>query len=158
MDRKGNLEDLVAWQKAKELATTAYQLAKETAISGDSFLKEKLIRSSMSVPVGLARSYGIKRRDEALDSLYEARAGLYEYKTTLAISADLSLIDTEKVSELTPLIDHTDKLISGLIQYKEDARNGKSTRRRFQGAENENYNDTEVNGNSNFSNSSITNY
>ena len=158
MDKKGNLEDLVAWQKAKELATNAFELSKETSLSENLFLKDKLINSSISVPLGLARSYGIKRRVEALDSLYNSRASLFEYKTTLAIASDLGLIPAERVSELMPVIDHTDKLISGLIQYKEDSRNGKPQRKRFSSTDEDNFNSAEVDGNSDFSNSSVSNY
>ena len=158
MDRKGNLEDLVAWQKAKELATNAYKLSEESGISANNFLSEKIIKSAMSVPFNLARSYGIKRRNEALDSLYESRASLFEFKTALAIACDLFLISNENVSELTPLIDHTDKLISGLIQFKEDTRHGKPQRRKFNSSEEENFNTTEADGNADFSESPLTNY
>ena len=35
------------------------------------------------------------------------------------------MISAEATIDVQPLLDHTDKLVSGLIQYKEDARKGK---------------------------------
>ena len=43
----------------------------------------------------------------------------------MAISVDLGMMAEMQSSEIQPLVDHTDKLVSGLIQYKEDARKGK---------------------------------
>ncbi len=128
-EKKGNIEDLVAWQKAKELAITAYKLVNAT--NADSILKEKMLESVLEVSYSIARSYGVKQRVQSLENLYEARESIFEFKTALAISVDLGMIDALNSAELQPLIDHTDKLVSGLIQYKEDARKGK-VRKPFQ--------------------------
>jgi four helix bundle protein len=122
-EKKGNIEDLVAWQKAKELAVTAYKLV--TATNTDAILKEKMLASVLEVPYSIARSYGVKQRVQSLENLYEARESIFEFKTALAISVDLGMMAEMQNSEIQPLVDHTDKLVSGLIQYKEDARKGK---------------------------------
>lgn len=122
-EKKGNIEDLVAWQKAKELAVTAYKMVNAT--NTDAILKEKMLSSVLEVPYSIARSYGVKQRVQSLENLYEARESIFEFKTALAISVDLGMMAEMQSSELQPLIDHTDKLVSGLIQYKEDAKKGK---------------------------------
>ena len=43
-EKKGNIEDLVAWQKAKELAVTAYRLV--GSINLDAIIKDKLMGQS----------------------------------------------------------------------------------------------------------------
>lgn len=141
-EKKGNIEDLVAWQKAKELATTAYRLV--TSTNTDDVLKEKMITSVLEVPYSVARSYGVKQRVQSLENLYEARECIFEFKTAFAIAVDLGMISSDKSAELQPLVDHTDKLISGLIQYKEDARKGKS---RFNNGGAKNFNRRENDGN-----------
>ena len=122
-EKKGNIEDLVAWQKAKELAVTAYKLV--GSINLDAIIKDKLIHSALEVAYSVARSYGVKQRVQSLENLYEARECIFEFKTALAIAVDLGVINHEQSGEVQPLVDHTDKLVSGLIQYKEDARKGK---------------------------------
>ena len=122
-EKKGNIEDLVAWQKAKELAVTAYKLV--GSINIDAIIKDKLIHSALEVSYSVARSYGVKQRAQSLENLYEARESIFEFKTALAIAVDLGVISHEQAAEVQPLVDHTDKLVSGLIQYKEDARKGK---------------------------------
>lgn len=129
VEKKGNIEDLVAWQKAKELAVTAYKMVNAT--NTDAILKEKMLQSVLEVPYSIARSYGVKQRLQSLENLYEARESIFEFKTALAISVDLSMISEMQSSEIQPLVDHTDKLVSGLIQYKEDAKKGK-VRKPFQ--------------------------
>jgi four helix bundle protein len=122
-EKKGNIEDLVAWQKAKELAVTAYRLV--GSINLDTIIKDKLIHSALEVAYSVARSYGVKQRVQSLENLYEARECIFEFKTAMAIAVDLGVISHEQSGEVQPLVDHTDKLVSGLIQYKEDARKGK---------------------------------
>ncbi len=122
-EKKGNIEDLVAWQKAKELAVTAYKLV--GSINLDAIIKDKLIHSALEVAYSVARSYGVKQRVQSLENLYEARECIFEFKTALAIAVDLGVINHDQSAEVQPLVDHTDKLVSGLIQYKEDARKGK---------------------------------
>jgi four helix bundle protein len=129
VEKKGNIEDLVAWQKAKELAVTAYRLVNAT--STDVLLKDKMLQSVLEVPYSIARSYGVKQRIQSLENLYEARESIFEFKTALAISVDLGMVSDMQRAEIQPLVDHTDKLVSGLIQYKEDARKGK-VRKPFQ--------------------------
>ena len=122
-EKKGNIEDLVAWQKAKELAVTAYRLINTT--NTDPLLKDKMLASVLAVPYSIARSYGVKQRLQSLENLYDARESIFEFKTALAISVDLGMVAEMQSSDIQPLVDHTDKLVSGLIQYKEDARKGK---------------------------------
>lgn len=122
-EKKGNIEDLVAWQKAKELAVTAYKLV--GSLNLDALIKDKLIHSALEVAYSVARSYGVKQRVQSLENLYEARECIFEFKTALAIAVDLGVINHDQSAEIQPLVDHTDKLVSGLIQYKEDARKGK---------------------------------
>ena len=122
-EKKGNIEDLVAWQTAKELAVNAYKLV--ASINLDALIKDKLIHSALEVSYSVARSYGVKQRLQSLENLYEAREAIFEFKTALAISVDLGVVRAEQSAEIQPLVDHTDKLVSGLIQYKEDARKGK---------------------------------
>lgn len=128
-EKKGNIEDLVAWQKAKELATTAYKLVNAT--NADDVLKHKMIDSVLEVSYAIARSYGVKQRIQSLENLYQAREAIFEFKTAFSISVDLGMIESQATLDIQPLIDHTDKLVSGLIQYKEDARKGKVVRKPF---------------------------
>src|SRR5687767_9899546 len=114
VEKKGNIEDLVAWQKAKELAVNAYRMVKST--NTDAILKEKMLESVLEVPYSIARSYGVKQRIQSLENLYEARESIFEFKTALAISVDLGMVAEMQSAEILPLVDHTDKLVSGLIQ------------------------------------------
>lgn len=133
MDRKANIEDLVAWQKSKELSVAAFRITEETGISRNEILKDKLVRSALNVPYGIATSYGMKRGQGSLDALYESRAGLFEFKTTMSIAVDLGLIPSERIDEIQPLTEHVDRLLSGLIQYKEESRNGFKKNRNHRG-------------------------
>ena len=83
------------------------------------------MHSALEVSYGVARSYGVKQRVKSLENLYEARECIFEFKTAMAIGVDLGAISHEQSTEIQPLVDHTDKLVSGLIQYKEDANKGK---------------------------------
>lgn len=156
-EKKGNIEDLVAWQKAKELSVTAYKLI--TATNTDAMLKEKMLTSVLEVPYSIARSYGVKQRVQSLENLYEARECIFEFKTALAISVDLGMLSEMQSAEIIPLVDHTDKLVSGLIQYKEDARKGK-VRKPFSGRKDVDGNsiNNDTFGSTDYTNSPVSNF
>jgi len=159
VEKKGNIEDLVAWQKAKELAITAYRMVNTT--NTDAILKEKMLHSVLEVPYSIARSYGVKQRIQSLENLYEARESIFEFKTALAISVDLGMVAEMQSSEIQPLVDHTDKLVSGLIQYKEDAKKGK-VRKPFQQRTNKDVDGNSIHtdnfGNADYTNSPVSNF
>ncbi len=158
-EKKGNIEDLVAWQKAKELAVNAYRVINTT--NTDAILKEKMLSSVLEVPYSIARSYGVKQRIQSLENLYEARESIFEFKTALAISVDLGMVAEMQSSDLLPLVDHTDKLVSGLIQYKEDARKGK-VRKPFQQRSGKDVDGNSIHpdnfGNADYTNSPVSNF
>src|SRR5438105_8615664 len=95
-EKKGNIEDLVAWKKAKELATTAYKVVNAT--NADAILKDKMIESVLEVSYSIARSYGVKQRVQSLENLYEARECIFEFKTAFTIAIELGMIAAEKTA------------------------------------------------------------
>jgi len=159
VEKKGNIEDLVAWQKAKELAVTAYRMVNTT--NTDAILKEKMLHSVLEVPYSIARSYGVKQRIQSLENLYEARESIFEFKTALAISVDLGMVAEMQSSEIQPLVDHTDKLVSGLIQYKEDVKKGK-VRKPFQQQRSQSVDGNSIHsdnfGNTDYTSSPVSNF
>ncbi len=120
VEKKGNIDDLLAWQKAKELAVCAYKIIQP--IDFDELLKDRLLQSAMEIPHGVARSYGVRQRERSLEYLYQSREQIFEFKTSLAICTDIGLLSLESTASLVGLMEHSDKLISGLIQYKEEGK------------------------------------
>ncbi|MGZ3864130.1 MAG: four helix bundle protein [Bacteroidia bacterium] len=156
-EKKGNIEDLVAWQKSKELAATAYKLV--SATNADEILKDKMLYSVLEVSYAIARSYGVKQRVQSLENLYQAREAIFEFKTAFAIAIDLGMIAAEATVEIQPLLDHTDKLVSGLIQYKEDVRKGKTRKPYGQGRSDSNSNQPDNYGNTiDYTSSPVSNF
>ena len=88
------LEELVAWQKAKNLAIDIYKITNEPLFSKDFGLKDQIRRAAVSVPSNIAEGYGRGGTNEFKNFLSIAKGSLYEVKTQLIIAYELGLVDS----------------------------------------------------------------
>ncbi|MEW6469718.1 MAG: four helix bundle protein [Bacteroidota bacterium] len=117
MGKIEKIEDLIVWQKARELAKKIYALTNKGKLSKDFALKDQIRRSSVSVASNIAEGFGRGGNKEFIQFLYMSKGSLYELRTQLYIALDLEYITQAEFSPLNAMIDETGKLINGLINY-----------------------------------------
>ena len=117
MTKIEKLEDIISWQKARELTNKIYRITKDGMFSKDFGLRDQVRRASVSVASNIAEGFGRGGNREFVQFLSSAKGSLYELRTQLYIANDLKYITDENFKTLNAEIDNIARLISGFINY-----------------------------------------
>lgn len=93
-------EDIIAWQKAKELTIQIYSLFEE---SKDFGFKDQIQRASVSVMNNIAEGFERKSNKEFKQFLYIAKGSCGEVRSMLIVAHELKKINTSYYGVLLPL-------------------------------------------------------
>jgi four helix bundle protein len=108
-------QDLIAWQKAKQLATAIYRVTEsfpKTEVYG---LTSQLRRAAVSVPSNIAEGHGRLTKGEFCHFLGLARGSLLELETQLAIALDLGIVGEGEHKRLQEMSEEVCRILNGLI-------------------------------------------
>jgi len=111
------VEDLTAWQKARELVREVYLAAAEGALSRDFGLRDQLRRAAVSVMANIAEGFGRSTSKEFAHFLDIARGSAVEVQTLLYIALDVKHMQQEQFDHLLNLAGDVLGLLSGLRAY-----------------------------------------
>lgn len=117
MSKIEKIEDLIVWQKARELTREIYSLTNKGNFSKDFSLTDQLRRAAISVTSNIAEGFGRGGNKEFIQVLSISKGSLYEIRTQLYIAIDLNYISEKEFSTVNNLIDEVGKLINGFINY-----------------------------------------
>ncbi len=115
MARTRHYRDLVAWQKAMELAREVYLRTEDFPNSETFGLRMQMRRSSTAVPSHIADGHGRLTDVDFRKSLSAARGALNELQTQTELAASLQFISAESSQVLIDLATEVAKLTSGLL-------------------------------------------
>ncbi|MDK2772233.1 MAG: four helix bundle protein [Flavobacterium sp.] len=118
MAKINSFEEIIAWQKARELNADIYLLTNRNEnFSKDFGLREQIRRSSISISSNIAEGFERETTKEFIRFLYIAKASAGEFRSQLYLAFDLNYISKENFEELKIKVNYISKLISGLIKY-----------------------------------------
>lgn len=109
--------DLVAWQKAMDLAEAVYHETREMPADERFGLTSQIRRAAVSIPSNIAEGFGRESRPDLLKFLRIARGSLNEVATQHEIIRRLGLLQASEST--SALIDETDRVLQGLIRSLE---------------------------------------
>ena len=112
--RVERFEDIIAWQKARTLTRTIYQLTTAAPLANDFALRNQMRRAAISVPSNIAEGYERTRPREFHRFLCIAKASCAELRTQLYIAADVGYITEEHLRELLDTAEEVGRVIGGL--------------------------------------------
>ncbi|HZB88010.1 MAG TPA: four helix bundle protein [Terracidiphilus sp.] len=115
MTRTRHYRDLIAWQKAMDLARAMYGLTEEFPKSETFGLRMQLRRSAVSVASHIADGHGRLNDAENRKALGAARGALNELQTQAELAASLGFIEPQSAEKLLDLSIEVAKLINGLL-------------------------------------------
>jgi four helix bundle protein len=115
MGRTRHYRDLIAWQKAMELARKIYASTEEFPRSETFGLRMQLRRSAVSVASHIAEAHGRLNDAEMRRGLGAARAAINELQTQTELAASLGFFAETSSEELVDLATRVAKLINGLL-------------------------------------------
>ena len=128
MGRTRHYRDLVAWQKAMELARIVYTRTEEFPKSETFGLRMQLRRSAVNVATHIAEAHGRLNDAEMRKGLGAARASINELQTQIELAASLGFFDKSSSDLLLDLGTRVAKLINGLLGVLEpNAESGDSS-------------------------------
>jgi four helix bundle protein len=107
-------EDLIAWQKARLLASAVAKITSTQPFRLHFKLKAQLHSAGFSVMSNIAEGFERGRRREFHQFLSIAKGSLAEVRSLVHHSFDVGLIDQEAYRELIDLCCETSRVVAGL--------------------------------------------
>lgn len=107
-------EDLVAWQKSRELAKEIYVVTNQGAFSRDFGLRDQIQRASVSVMSNIAEGFERGSPADFHRFLVIAKASCAEVRSQLYLASDVGYLSEEDFKRLMALANETARIIGGL--------------------------------------------
>jgi four helix bundle protein len=107
-------EDLIAWQKARELTKGIYKVTKHGDFLKDFGLRDQIRRSSVSIMSNLAEGFERGGRSEFHQFLVYTKGSCAELRSQLYVALDVEYIDVVTFQTLDNLARETSRLVGGL--------------------------------------------
>ena len=111
----GTYRDLVAWQKAMELAERVYRVTASFPEAERFGMVSQMRRSAVSVASNIAEGFGRVRRAEFVRFLEISKGSLFELQTQAELARRLGWIAGEELAELRALSRELDAVLRGLL-------------------------------------------
>lgn len=106
-------EDIIAWQKAKQLTIAIYN---EFNDSRDFGFKDQIQRAAVSIMNNIAEGFERKSNNEFKYFLYVSKGSCGEVRSMLYLAEELHTISKESFDEKYKLAEEISKILSGLIK------------------------------------------
>jgi len=106
-------EEIVSWQKSKELTLKIYMLFKDTR---DFDFRSQIQRASVSIMNNIAEGFERKSNNEFKYFLFVAKGSSAEVRSMLYLALELKKISQDEFDDLYQLSIDISKLLSGLIK------------------------------------------
>lgn len=107
-------EDLIAWQKARELTGEIYNVSRTGAFAKDFGLAGQIQRAAVSVMSNIAEGFERNRRAEFHHFLFIAKGSCAELRSQLYVAFDAGYLDQQAFSNLMTKADEVARIIGGL--------------------------------------------
>jgi len=105
-------EEIVAWQKGRELVSLVYSTAREGGLSHDFGMKDQIQRAAVSICSNIAEGYERRGNREFVKFLWIAKGSAAEVSSLLYLLKDLNYLTEDKFNQLFDLT----KQIGGMLQ------------------------------------------
>jgi|SRR3989344_4525550 len=106
-------EDIISWQKARELAVYIYRIFN---VNRDYGFRDQIQRATMSISNNIAEGFERKGNKEFKKFLYIAKGSSAEVRSMAYIASELEYISKEEFKTIYNQSLEISKLLSGLIK------------------------------------------
>jgi len=107
-------EDLIAWQKARELTKGIYQVTREGPFAKDFGLSGQIQRAVVSVMSNIAEGFERGGRGEFHQFLSTAKASCAELRSHLYVALDIGYLDQRTFDQLLRQAEEVGRIVGGL--------------------------------------------
>ena len=119
------LEDLVAWQKARELNREIYTVTRTTAFSRDFSLINQVRSAAASIMSNIAEGFERGGSAEFHQYLVVAKASCGEVRSQLYLALDVGYLGEKEFRQLHEMAENVGRIIGALrvaVQRRRDAK------------------------------------
>lgn len=109
-------EDLIFWQKARELTKYIYAITQHAQFKHDYSLKDQIQRASVSIMSNIAEGFGRGGNTEFIQFLFLSKGSISEVQSQLYVALDLGYIDEPAFKKAYELADEIARLINSFIK------------------------------------------
>ena len=106
-------EDIIAWQKGKELTLTWYEVLKNNR---DYSFRDQVLRASVSIMNNIAEGFERQTNKELKNFLYIAKGSCGEVRSMLSLAQEFKYIDKNVCFFLENLSIEISKILAGFIK------------------------------------------
>ncbi len=117
MTRAESFEDLVVWQKARELTKRVYELTKDKRFSEDSSLVDQLRRATVSILSNISEGFERGSNTEFIQFLYMAKGSCGEVRSQMYIAHDQGYVSKEDFGAIRNSARQVSGMLGNLIEY-----------------------------------------
>jgi len=117
MTKIQRFEDLVAWQKARQMAGSIYALTRKSKFARDFGLRNQITDAAGSVMHNIAEGFDSGYDAEFSRFLKTARRSASEVQSQLYLALDAGYITEEELKKSYDLAVEVKKLINGMLSY-----------------------------------------
>jgi len=107
-------EDIHAWQKARELVRSIYDVSGRAAFTKDSALRDQSRKAAVSIMSNIAEGFARRTHREFTNFLTIARGSAAELQSQLYVALDLGYVTEEKFHDLSTRTEEVSRMIQGL--------------------------------------------
>ncbi len=109
-DYMNKYKDLIIWKKSMELAKVVYTITDKFPNDERYGIVNQMRRAAVSIASNIAEGAGRESNKEFNYFLSVSNGSSYELQTQLIISADINLVNPEKLNKANELIDEIQKM------------------------------------------------
>jgi four helix bundle protein len=110
-------EDIEAWQKARALTQTIYQMTSHGEFARDFALRDQIRRAGVSSMSNIAEGFEREGNKEFIQFLTQSKGSTGEIKSQLYVALDARFITDPEFQRAYDLANETGRLIGGFIRY-----------------------------------------
>ncbi len=124
MNRIERFEDIIAWQRARELTRAVYGCTKAGPFARDFGLRDQVQRASVSVMANIAEGFERGGDREFVQFLSNSKGSCGEVKSHLHVALDQRYVTQIQFEGLYAQADETSRLIAGFMKYLQQSNVG----------------------------------
>jgi len=107
-------EELIAWQKARELTAAIYRMSRQGGFAKDFELSRQIQRAAVSTMSNIVEGFERGRRGEFHQFLSIAKGSCGEVRSQLYVALDVGYINQRIFSQLLGQAEEVGRIIGGL--------------------------------------------
>jgi four helix bundle protein len=125
MSKIKKFEDLIAWEKARELTKEIYTITRQGDFAKDYGLAGQMQRAAVSIMSNIAEGFERGGRGEFQQFLSIAKASCAELRSQLYVALDIGYVDQNRFSKLLEQAEEVGRIVGGLRVSVERQRRAK---------------------------------